>query len=206
MNTSDVFYCLIENIAIELKAPWRFNYRIDKNSKNENLEILGENGSIIIFHRSAEYSPTIHVSGFYPQKKNSNRFTCVRDWGVIKRTEKTPRIKFSMNRSVKSLTNDLKRRFIDSYLHYYDLCLKAKSETEQEVEFIGFQVSAMQRVCKLRRVSNYDPKSPKLTLPVRHYTEINGSVSLNYRKKFNLELQNLSLEKTIQLLAIINDN
>ncbi|NQY62976.1 MAG: hypothetical protein HRT38_04475 [Alteromonadaceae bacterium] len=205
MNKQHKLFNLIKMLADFLPSDWRFNHLIDKEKHYAKPQLLGLKGAVITFRYHS--NEMISVNGNWPQISGENSHADCKYWGVMKTNDIYPKINFNVNRQPQAIAKDMVKRFINNYQDLYVRCLLERNKQVLHRETVQYKIEAMKRVYPLmadRHKQNLD--NPRLYLQKIKQTDVNGEVYCNYRGMYDIKLSDLSLNQTIKILAVLNQD
>ena len=169
----------IEEIALYLGAPWRFN-RLGESSKY-HLEIIDGAGRVLFFRTQRK---KFQISGHFPANRT-----------IVHRKEyKT--IGVSVERSAKHIAADIQRRLLPHYAESYESAKKRYIERKSQEQKLDHIAQALNRLGK-GKIDLYGRGSRTIYFD-------RGHADLWSDETISMSLNNLSAEKAIQIIALMS--
>lgn len=186
-------------------------WRYDTLEHYQHLaEIIGPDRQRFYLQWDKGYNK-IRVSGCFPDMHSlsNNRHGSCSNYSSTKGAGYSS-IGLSADKGIKAIADDIKRRFIPGYVAAFHLALKEKKQFQDKCMALQYRADALAKVAPgLYDDYHYKRKRGELSTSYRKRGQVSGcgvSVEMStYSDTVRLELDSLSTEKAIKILAIINN-
>ena len=174
---------LIEQIALYLWRPWKFN-ALEQDSCWQRQIIDGHGRGLII---SKEYNaPKFKISGRFDKRLTDPHQSNFCSIGV------------SINRQPKAIAADIERRLLPSYLKAFDVARKRFLENQQKAGLLDAIAQSFLKISKGSIISHQSCDTQK-NIRFDH-----GTATLyGHSEEISMDLRRLNIEQAIQIAALL---